>query len=87
MEQYKLSFQLYLGGFAKALRDRNGISQEKMAELLRINVRSYADLEHKRYCFSTPTFIFLLLLLPDEELLRMVGDFHRLVKEIDHETM
>lgn len=87
MERYKLSFQLHLGDFAKTLRTRLGLSQEQMAELLHISVRSYSDLERKRCCFSAQSFIFLLFMLSDEEVLRLVAELRRLAEEATHEAV
>lgn len=38
-------------------RAEMGISQEKMAEILDISLRSYSNLEHGKYCCSLPAFI------------------------------
>lgn len=84
MEQYKLSLQTYLGAFAKSLRLRSGLSQERMAELLRITARSYSDLERRQSCFSTQTFLFLLFLLPEDEMLQLLRNLRALLDEVDH---
>lgn len=86
MEQYKTSFQAYLGNVVKAIRLRNRISQEQMAELLRITTRSYSDLERNRFCISLLPFIFLLFQLSNEEIIRLVAELRRLTEEIEHES-
>lgn len=65
---YKPFFQVVLTDYAKTFRKKNGYTQEDMAELLGIDVRSYSDLDHGIYCFSAVTLILLLLVLTEEEL-------------------
>ena len=87
IERYKLSLQLHLGDFAKRVRARFGLSQEQMAELLHITVRSYSDLERKRCCFSMQTFLFLLFILEDAEILQLLAVLRELAKEAEHESI
>lgn len=50
----------------RATRKQLDITQEKMAELLDIDLRSYSDLEHGKSLCSTPVFIrYLSLNKPD----------------------
>ena len=51
-----------------ALRSQKGLTQEKMAEQLRITSRAYSDLEHGKYGVSASTLLFLLsMMTPDEQ--------------------
>ncbi len=46
----------------RATRKRLDLTQEKMAELLGIDLRSYCDLEHGKYFCSTLVFLRYLLI-------------------------
>ena len=50
------------------MRKSRGMTQEEMAEKLRITGRAYSDLERGIYCFSTVALIFLLLMLKEDEM-------------------
>lgn len=56
-----------LSELTKQTRTERGLSQEQMAELLRITVRAYGDLERGTYCFSSKALLFLFLLLTEPE--------------------
>ena len=71
----------------KSVRTRSGRSQEQMAEALHITVRSYSDLERRRSCFSTQTFIFLLLQLDDAEILQLIEELRQLAEKLEHEAI
>ena len=47
----------------RMLRERMGLTQEEMAEQLRITARAYSDLERGKYCASAATLLFLLEML------------------------
>ena len=63
MNLYKSTLRSFLSEFASSLRKSRGMTQEEMAEKLRITGRAYSDLERGIYCFSTVALIFLLLML------------------------
>ena len=46
-----------LAGQTRNLRQSMKISQDEMAELLRVSSRAYGDLERGKYCFSTTTLM------------------------------
>ena len=50
----------FLRGYILKLRDDNNLTQKKMANLLEMDVRSYADIENGKNMCSTLTFILLL---------------------------
>ena len=52
-----LSKELY------SLRQQKSLTQEAMAEKLRISSRAYSDLERGKYAASAPTLLFLFSML------------------------
>lgn len=57
MNAYRDRMRQILSDHFKATRNSMQISQEKMSELLGIDVRSYAELEHGRSLCSTPVLL------------------------------
>ena len=55
-----LSKELY------SLRQQKSLTQEAMAEQLRISSRAYSDLERGKYAASAPTLLFLFSMLDAE---------------------
>ena len=76
MNPYKEILRKFFSEYVSALRKRRGLTQEQMAEKLRITGRAYSDLERGIYCFSTVALVFLLLMLGGEikELLSPLRD-------------
>ena len=62
MKLYKEALRSFFSGYVSALRRRRGLTQEEMAERLRITGRAYSDLERGIYCFSAVALVFLLLI-------------------------
>ena len=83
MNQYTVLLRGFLTEQIKTYRRARRITQEAMAEALRISTRYYIDVEHGRSGCSAATLMFFLLLLPDEELLRLCAAFRRMVDEED----
>ena len=52
MNPYKEILRKFFSEYVSALRKRRGLTQEQMAEKLRITGRAYSDLERGIYCFS-----------------------------------
>ena len=50
MKLYKEALRSFFSGYVSALRRRRGLTQEEMAERLRITGRAYSDLERGIYC-------------------------------------
>ena len=61
-------------------RKMQGYSHEKMAELLGIVPRSYADLATGKYSPSFVTAIQYLLVLTDEQILKTMHNLHEKVE-------
>ena len=61
MKAYKALVRELLAECTGTLRKSRDLTQEELAEQLRITGRAYGDLERGKYCFSTITLLFLLL--------------------------
>ena len=68
MNEYKEITKNYLAAFTDSLRADRKLSQERMAEQLRISCRAYGDLERGKYCFSSIALMFLLGMLKQDEM-------------------
>lgn len=82
-QYYKRLLQDFLAEQIRRYRRENGLTQERMAEALRISPRSYIDLEHGRYGCSMMTAIFFLVNLDKEPLFQLWNDLRELVKRAD----
>lgn len=65
MNPYKEILREFFSKYVSTLRKRRGLTQEEMAEKLRITGRAYSDLERGIYCFSAVALVFLLLMLEE----------------------
>ena len=79
MKQYKPILRGNLAEYADTVRRTNHLTQEEMAERLRITSRAYGDLERGKYCFSTPALLFLLLLLNSDEVTQLLETVREVV--------
>ena len=52
MNPYKEILRKFFSEYVDTLRKRRGLTQEQMAEKLRITGRAYSNLERVIYCFS-----------------------------------
>ena len=68
MNLYKAMLRSFCAKYVSALRKRKGLTQEEMAEKLRITGRAYSDLERGIYCFSAVALVFLLLMMEESEI-------------------
>ena len=53
MNPYKEILRKFFSKYVSTLRKRRGLTQEEMAEKLRITGRAYSDLERGIYCCCT----------------------------------
>lgn len=67
MKHYKTMLREFLSAYAETFRKDRHLSQEQMAEKLRITPRAYSNLKRGRFCFSILPLLSLLLLLDSEE--------------------
>lgn len=78
---YKLLIQRLFSSHLRQYRGQRGLTQEQMAELLCMAPRSYADLESGAYCCSGLTIILFLLLLEDEDILHLLHNARKQLRE------
>ena len=75
MKPYPALLAELLSAELSSLRQKMALTQEAMAEQLRISSRAYSDLERGRYAASAPTLMFLFSMLDTEaqNFLRFLG--------------
>ena len=64
----------------REFRVKMGLSQERLAEKLHVNVRNYQKLERGVHRPSAITLLLFLNLLPDQEILAFVHTFGKLAE-------
>ncbi len=72
-----LSKELY------SLRQQKSLTQEAMAEQLRISSRAYSDLERGKYAASAPTLLFLFSMLEADAQSVLVQQFMKQVQALE----
>lgn len=80
MRHCKLLLQKLLAKWIKDYRTSHHLTQECMAEKMRISPRSYSDLERGIYCLSAMALMYFMVLLSDSEVLRLIREFRRLIE-------
>ena len=75
MNNYKKLTGNFFAKRLAALRARMRLTQEEMAERLRITSRAYRELESGRSACSGPTLMFILSMMNDSELNGLLRDF------------
>lgn len=73
MHPYTKVFKPVLVQCAQKYRKERRYSQEQMAELLHMTLRSYNDIERECSCFSAASLIFFFMLLSDAEIQNLMG--------------
>lgn len=76
----KITIKEYFKVQLLRFRAARGISQENAAELLDISTRSYSNLEHGKYCLSTPTLLIFLVTISEDEVLRIIRECRVILK-------
>lgn len=66
-----------------SLRQQKSLTQEAMAEQLRISSRAYSDLERGKYAASAPTLLFLFSMLDAEAQGALVQQFMDRVQALE----
>ena len=72
-----LSKELY------SLRQQKSLTQEAMAEQLRISSRAYSDLERGKYAASAPTLRFLFSMLEADAQRVLIQQFMKQVQALE----
>ena len=83
MKPYPALLSELLSTELSSLRQQMALTQEAMAERLRISSRAYSDLERGRYAASAPTLMFLFSMLGAEALDALVQQFMKRVQALE----
>ena len=83
MKPYPVLLSELLSTELSSLRQQMALTQEAMAERLRISSRAYSDLERGRYAASAPTLMFLFSMLDAEALDALVQQFMKRVQALE----
>ena len=83
MKPYPALLAELLSEELSSLRQQMALTQEAMAERLRISSRAYSDLERGRYAASAPTLMFLFSMLDAEAQGALIRQFVNRVQELE----
>ena len=83
MNPYKEILREFFSKYVSTLRKRRGLTQEEMAEKLRITGRAYSDLERDIYCFSVAALVFLLLMLEEWEIKELLSPLLEEIEKVE----
>ena len=83
MNPYKEILRKFFSEYVGTLRKRRGLTQEEMAERLRITGRAYSDLERGIYCFSAVALVFLLLMLEEHEIKELLSSLREEIAKVE----
>ena len=83
MNPYIEILRKFFSKYVSTLRKRRGLTQEKMAEKLRITGRAYSDLERDIYCFSVAALVFLLLMLEEWEIKELLSPLLEEIEKVE----
>ena len=83
MKPYPALLAELLSTELSSLRQQKALTQEAMAERLRISSRAYSDLERGRYAASAPTLLFLFSMLESDAQSALVRQFMNRVRALE----
>ena len=83
MKPYPALLAELLSAELSSLRQKMALTQEAMAEQLRISSRAYSDLERGRYAASAPTLMFLFSMLDAEAQGALIRQFIQRVQALE----
>ena len=83
MKPYPALLAEILSEELSSLRQQKALTQEAMAEQLRISSRAYSDLERGRYAASAPTLLFLFSMLESDAQSALVRRFMNRVQALE----
>ena len=83
MKPYPALLAELLSEELSSLRQQKSLTQEAMAEQLRISSRAYSDLERGRYAASAPTLLFLFSMLEADAQGALVQQFMKQVQALE----
>jgi len=83
-DDIKKQMQAIMSKRIRQFRLEHNLTQEQMAEKLRISPRSYGDLERGTMGCSLQTYLQFLMCLPEEERRLLEKEYEQLTKEEVH---
>ena len=83
MKPYPALLAELLSEELSSLRQQMVLTQEAMAERLRISSRAYSDLERGKYATSAPTLMFLFSMLDTEAQGALIRQFMQRVQALE----
>ena len=83
MKSYPALLAELLSEELSSLRQQKALTQEAMAEQLRISSRAYSDLERGRYAASAPTLVFPFSMLEADAQSALVQRFMNRVQALE----
>lgn len=83
MHTYNYFVKSFLSEHVRDVRAKKGVSKADMAGCLRIDPRSYADLEKGISCFSAPSLLFYMSSMEKQELVNFMDSFRKAAALLD----
>ena len=83
MKPYQALLEELLSKELYSLRQQKSLTQEAMAEQLRISSRAYSDLERGKYAASAPTLLFLFSMLEADTQRVLIQQFVKQVQALE----
>ena len=83
MKPYQALLEELLSKELYSLRQQKSLTQEAMAEQLRISNRAYSDLERGKYAASAPTLLFLFSMLEADTQRVLIQQFMKQVQALE----
>ena len=83
MKPYPALLAELLSRELSSLRRQKALTQEAMAEQLRISSRAYSDLERGKYAASAPTLLFLFSMLEADTQRVLIQQFVKQVQALE----
>ena len=83
MKPYQALLEELLSKELYSLRQQKSLTQEAMAEQLRISSRAYSDLERGKYAASAPTLLFLFSMLEAHAQRVLIQQFMKQVQALE----
>ena len=83
MKPYPALLAELLSRELSSLRRQKALTQEAMAEQLRISSRAYSDLERGKYAASAPTLLFLFSMLGADAQRVLIQQFMKQVQALE----
>ena len=84
MRAYREMTKILLSNHTDQIRANRHMTQEDMAEQLRIPCRAYGDLERGKYGFSSSTLLFLMEMMEDYEIQELLSCYQKHVFYLEH---